>query len=88
MQTGDKEALLDGVPEGATFKQARELILPARTWVDTGMDGIEIYLDAEQNAAEHHRVKRSLERRWQELLSREQQYRSHQGGATAAAAAI
>lgn len=49
MQTGDKEALLDGVPEGATFRQAREEILPPRVWVDTGMDGIEIYLDADQN---------------------------------------
>ena len=49
MQTGDQEAILDGVPEGATFRQARELILPARTWIDTGFDGIEIYLDADQN---------------------------------------
>jgi hypothetical protein len=45
----DQEAILDGVPEGATLAMAREEILPARTWVDTG-DGIEMYLDADENA--------------------------------------
>lgn len=48
MKTGDKEAMLEGVPEGATFTMAREEILPARTWVDTGMDGIEMYVDADE----------------------------------------
>lgn len=47
---GDKEAFFEGVAAGATFAMAREEILPARTWVDTGMDGIEMYLDAAENA--------------------------------------
>ncbi len=50
VKTSDKEALLDGVPEGSTFAMAREQIIQARTWVDTGLDGIEMYLDADENA--------------------------------------
>ena len=43
VKAGDKEALLQGVAEGVTFRDAR-------TWVDTGMDGTEIYLDADEDA--------------------------------------
>lgn len=50
MSAGDKEAILDGVPEGATLAMAREQVIPARTWVDTGLDGIEMYLDAGEDA--------------------------------------
>jgi anaerobic magnesium-protoporphyrin IX monomethyl ester cyclase len=39
--------------------------------------------DASQNTAEDHRVKRAMERRWQELLSQEHRYRSQDGEATA-----
>ena len=41
-------------------------------------------LDGPQHSAEHYRVRRGLERRWQELLSHERQYRTDPGAAAAA----
>jgi anaerobic magnesium-protoporphyrin IX monomethyl ester cyclase len=40
-------------------------------------------LDGPQHSAEHYRVRRVLERRWQELLSHERQYRTDPGAAAA-----
>jgi anaerobic magnesium-protoporphyrin IX monomethyl ester cyclase len=41
-------------------------------------------LDGPRHSAEHYRVRRALERRWQELLSHERQYRTDPGAAAAA----
>lgn len=45
----DTEALTEGLEPGAKLAIAREEVLPPRTWVRTGADGVEIYLDTDQN---------------------------------------
>lgn len=42
------EVMTRDVPEGAQVSAVRQDTLPARKWVDTGIDGMQIFLDVGQ----------------------------------------
>ena len=44
----DIDALTDGVPPGGSLASVHAEIIPARTWVEVGFDGLEMYLDTDQ----------------------------------------